>query len=122
MIWMSGVYLHPGTELDEVEKDVLKRLSKKMTTDMEKRQKMGMMMVRKSSLWPGGAMAGVSTDALMSSSKKLLLTSVTFLNFLFLMFSIVEFIFPISISPKKVVWQIVTHNMARVIIKLMSKN
>ena len=59
MIWMLGVYLYPGPELEEVEKDVLKRFSKKMTKDRENRQKMGMMMVRKSSRWPGGVMAGV---------------------------------------------------------------
>ena len=115
MMWMSGVYLYLGTELEEEEIEVLKRFSKKMTTDMENRQKKGMIMVRKSSRWTGGVMAGGSTDTFLSAS-------VTFINFLFLMFSRVEFIFPLGISPKKLVWQISTHNMARVGLNFMSKN
>ena len=73
MMWMSGVYLYLGTELEEEEIEVLKRFSKKMITDMENMQNMGMMMVRKSSRWTGGVRAGVSTDALISDSLKLLL-------------------------------------------------
>ena len=93
-----------------------------MITDMENMQNMGMMMVRKSSRWTGVVGDGGPTDASISSSMKLLFASVIVLNFLFLMFSRVEFIFPLSISPKKLVWQISTHNMARVGLNFMSKN
>ena len=48
MIWISGVYLCPGPELEVEGKDALKRFSKNMTTDKENKQKMGMMIVRKS--------------------------------------------------------------------------
>ena len=117
MMWMSGVYLYLGTELDEEEIEVLKRFSKKMTTDMENRQKKGMIMVRKSSRWTGGVMAGGSTDTSIFLS-----ASVTFINFLFLMFSRVEFIFSLSISPKKLVLQIFTNDMTmtRVMLHLIS--
>ena len=117
MMWMSEVYLYPGTELTEDENEVLKMFSKKMTTDMENRQKKGMIMVRKSSRWTGGVMTGGSTDTSIFLS-----ASVTFINFLFLMFSRVEFIFPLSISPKKLVWQIFTNNMARARLNFMSTN
>ena len=42
------MYLRPGPELEEEEKDALKRFSKKMTMAKENKQKKGMMIVRKS--------------------------------------------------------------------------
>ena len=122
MMWILGVNLDPGTELEEEEKEVLNRFSKKMMTDMENRQKKGIMMVRKSSRWTGVNGDGGPRDASISSSMKLLFASVTVLNCPFLMFSRVEFIFPLSISPKKLVWQIGTHNMARARLYFMSRN
>ena len=74
MMLISGVYLYPGPELEEDEKEVLKRFTNKMTTDTENRQKKGMMRVRKSSRWTGGVIAGVLTDASISNSVKLLPT------------------------------------------------
>ena len=121
MMLISGVYLYPGPELEEDEKEVLKRFSNKMTTDTENRQKKGMMRVRKSSLWTGVVGDGDPTDASISSSMKLLLASVTVLNCLFIMFSRVELICPLSISHKKLVWHIVTNIMARGRLNFMSK-
>ena len=51
MMLISGMYLYPGTELEEDEMEVLKMFNKKMTTNIENRQKKGMMMVRNSSRW-----------------------------------------------------------------------